>query len=87
LWLSRFDPEARSYAPGHLLAEHMVNRSEELGIHALDLGPGENDYKLAWAGAAYDVATLTAFPAGSIRLRTRAGLLAGRLRSELRAGR
>lgn len=84
LWLSRFDPELRSFAPGHLLAEHMVDRSAELGLTGLDMGLGENDYKLAWAGTGYDVGTVTAFPVGSSSVRARAVLAGAGLRGRLR---
>lgn len=60
LWLSRFEPELRTFSPGHLLFEQIVERHEKLGVDEIDFGPGENDYKLAWTTVGRDAATLTA---------------------------
>lgn len=71
MWLSRFDPLLSGYAPGHLVLSDLLPRAGELGLTCLDFGPGENAYKLAWAGTAYDIATLTAVPGGQRRVRAR----------------
>lgn len=63
LWLSRFDPELRGVAPGHLLLQHLVERHDELGISHLGFGIGENADKLAWTTTGVDVCDLVAAPA------------------------
>ena len=72
-WLSRFEPDLRHWSPGHLLMRHLVDTHDEHGVRLLDLGIGENDYKLGWTDLAHDVATVTAVPTG----RRTAGLRLG----------
>ena len=79
LWLSRFDPRLDRFALGHLLAQWMVDSSDELGVELLDMGIGENAYKQAWTTQAYDVGTLMCAP-------SRLSLVRARLAVAQRAG-
>lgn len=74
LWLSRFDPALDRYPLGHLLAHWLVEQHDELGLELLDMGLGENAYKLAWTTSAYDVGTVLSAPSGLTRLRAQLAL-------------
>lgn len=73
-WLTRLHPEYTKYSLGHLLTEWAVDHHDELGVDFFDLMLGENAIKLAWSPGGYDVATLTAAPAGLGRARARLAL-------------
>jgi CelD/BcsL family acetyltransferase involved in cellulose biosynthesis len=44
-----YDIRFRSLAPGHLLLDHLINRSVEDGFNVFDLGEGDFAYKRKWA--------------------------------------
>ena len=74
LWLSRLDPALDRYPLGHLLAHWLVEQHDELGVELLDMGLGENAYKLAWTTSAYDVGTVLSAPSGLGRVRAQLAL-------------
>lgn len=59
-WLTRFDPAARRYAPGHLLMRHAVDTAIRRGAARVDLLLGDGRHKLPWATASYDTLTVRA---------------------------
>lgn len=71
LWLSRLDPRLERFPLGHMLAEWIVERHEELGVEVLDMGLGENAYKVAWTTGSYDVGTLLSASSGVSSMRAR----------------
>lgn len=86
LWLSRLDPGLERFPLGHLLAEWLVDHHDELDVEVLDMGLGENAYKLAWTTSAYDVGTLLSAPSGMTGLRARLSVAqqAGEIRRRAR---
>ena len=70
-WLARFDPDARRYAPGHLLTRHVVDATIRRGARRYDLLLGDGPHKLPWATASYDTLTVQAAP-GHLRARVAA---------------
>lgn len=86
LWLSRFDPRLERFALGHLIAERLVEMHDDLDVGLLDMGIGENAYKLAWTTTAYDVGTLVTAPRGLATTTARIALAqqAGEMRRRVR---
>lgn len=48
LWLGRFDPSDAALSPGHLSLEHILRTDEARSLGTVDLGLGDDDYKLLW---------------------------------------
>lgn len=55
-WFPAYDPEYRLYSPGLILLLSIAAEAGKHGIERVDLGRGENDYKLRVANESYDVA-------------------------------
>jgi CelD/BcsL family acetyltransferase involved in cellulose biosynthesis len=55
-WFPAFDREYRLYSPGLVLLLGLAAEAAEHGIERMDLGRGENDYKLRVANESYAVA-------------------------------
>ena len=64
-WLSAYDEEFARCSPGLLLLMHIANEATERGIVRLDLGPGDEEYKLTFASGHQDVAIATASSPGA----------------------
>ena len=47
-WFPVYDPSFSSLAPGWILLRELVSAAPELGVHRIDLGRGEDNYK-RWA--------------------------------------
>jgi CelD/BcsL family acetyltransferase involved in cellulose biosynthesis len=58
-WLAAYDEEMARCSPGLLLLMRMANEAAGRGLARLDLGPGDEDYKLHIASAHQDVAVAT----------------------------
>jgi starch synthase len=83
-WFSLFDPSLSAQSLGHLILEWVIDHHTELGIDTIDASVGENDFKLSWSNAGYDVASVTGSSAGLLSARARLGL-AGALGGTARA--
>jgi CelD/BcsL family acetyltransferase involved in cellulose biosynthesis len=80
-WLAAYDEEFGRCSPGLLLLMRMASEAADRGIARLDLGPGDEEYKLHIASGHQDLATATACSgatmasfvraAESVRLRAR----------------
>ena len=60
LWLGRFDPEFRRFAPGHLALREIVRCGFEEGFRRVDLGLGDDQYKRMWCDHGYDTLEVAA---------------------------
>jgi CelD/BcsL family acetyltransferase involved in cellulose biosynthesis len=58
-WLAAYDEEMSRCSPGLLLLMRMAKEAADRGIARLDLGPGDEEYKLHIASGHQDVATAT----------------------------
>lgn len=61
-WLTRFDPAAAAYSPGHLLTRRVVDEALARGAARNDLLIGDGAHKLPWATGSYDTLTVHAAP-------------------------
>jgi len=59
-WVAAYDEEMSRCSPGLLLLMRMANEAAARGIARLDLGPGDEEYKLHIASGHQDVAVATA---------------------------
>jgi CelD/BcsL family acetyltransferase involved in cellulose biosynthesis len=59
-WLAAYDEELGRCSPGLLLLMRMASEAADRGIARLDLGPGDEEYKLHIASGHQDLATATA---------------------------
>ena len=59
-WLAAYDDETGRCSPGLILLMRMAKDAAERGIARLDLGPGDEEYKLHISSGHVDVATATA---------------------------
>jgi CelD/BcsL family acetyltransferase involved in cellulose biosynthesis len=47
-WISGFDRDLSTYAPGHILTARMIEQSESEGVKRIDFGVGSDEYKSKW---------------------------------------
>ena len=59
-WLAAYDEEMGRCSPGLLLLMRMASEAASRGIERLDLGPGDEEYKVHISSGHQDVATATA---------------------------
>ena len=69
-WLGRYDPDAASWSPGHLLLRSGVEWAIAEEIETIDLQLGGDEYKMRWSTGSYD--TLSVIGASGARALTRA---------------
>jgi CelD/BcsL family acetyltransferase involved in cellulose biosynthesis len=55
-WFPAYDPEYGRYSPGLVLLMAVVTSAADRGLRFIDLGRGENAYKLRFANGSYTVA-------------------------------
>jgi CelD/BcsL family acetyltransferase involved in cellulose biosynthesis len=55
-WFTSYDPELSRFSPGTMLTFAIAAEAAARGISTLDLGPGQDSYKLRLANAAHPVA-------------------------------
>ena len=68
-WFTAYNPELSSYSPGLALFVRMAEEAQQLGIHKIDLGRGEERYKWSLASGNVEVCE------GSVSSRSLATLL------------
>jgi CelD/BcsL family acetyltransferase involved in cellulose biosynthesis len=55
-WFTSYDPQLSRFSPGTMLTFAIAEEAAARGISALDLGPGQDSYKLRLANASHPVA-------------------------------
>ena len=92
-WVTRFDPAAAEYSPGHLLTLSVLDDALARGLRRCDLLLGDGAHKLPYATASYDTLSVRAAPSslavrqGVVDATTRARSAAGRVVGALRRSR
>jgi CelD/BcsL family acetyltransferase involved in cellulose biosynthesis len=54
-WFNAYDPELSAYSPGVLFLLQLAEQAQSLGIHTIDLGRGDERYKLSLASRCLEV--------------------------------
>jgi CelD/BcsL family acetyltransferase involved in cellulose biosynthesis len=54
-WFNAYDPELSAYSPGVLFLLQLAEQAQTLGIHTIDLGRGDERYKLSLASRCIEV--------------------------------
>lgn len=89
LWLSRFDPEAASLSPGHLLTRAVFTWSAANGCDLVDQLLGDSKAKMQWATGTYETREITCGSPAALRVvatAVRAAELADAGKARLRGG-
>ncbi len=68
LWLSRFDPEAATLSPGHLLTRAVFSWSAESGRELVDQLLGASKAKMQWATDTYETLEITCGHPAALRI-------------------
>lgn len=66
-WITAINPDYRSFSPGYLLMQWVMEQSATEGIETSDLGPGQLDYKKYYTNAFIALSSLTGKKEGKVR--------------------
>ncbi|MEO1027860.1 MAG: GNAT family N-acetyltransferase [Pseudomonadota bacterium] len=66
-WITAINPDFRSFSPGYLLMQWVMQKSAEEGVELSDLGPGQLDYKKFYTNEFAPLGTYTGKIPGKLR--------------------